>query len=115
MKRSLPPVGKPLEDLAVNLLLESYGEHRYNRSPEDYERLCALIPPLKVAHHRVNQQLKKHHDRGTFREWAICDFRGGDQAPNYRSYPDTISIQTVRNGLERLRFRAPKGRRHNRK
>jgi hypothetical protein len=45
---------KPLEELALDLLFEALGESRYNRSPEDYERLCALIPPLKQAHFLVN-------------------------------------------------------------
>ena len=36
----MPPIRKPLEELAVDLLFETYGEHRYNRSPEAYERLC---------------------------------------------------------------------------
>ena len=38
---------KPLEELAVDLLLDSLDEHRYNRSPQQYQRLSTLIPPLK--------------------------------------------------------------------
>jgi len=104
----MPPIRKPLEELAVDLLFETYGEHRYNRSPEAYERLCALIPPLKQAHHRVNQRLKELHDSGAFRERLICDYRGGDLVPLYRPYPTSISIQTIRNGLKANGFRAPR-------
>jgi hypothetical protein len=35
----MPPNRKPLEEWAVDLLLETYEEHRYNRSAKEYERL----------------------------------------------------------------------------
>ena len=99
---------KPLEDLALDLLFEALGEKRYNRSPEDYKRLCALIPPLKKAHFLVNQQLRKHHDEGTFKDTAICDFKAGDRFATYRAYPETISIETIRIALIAMGFRNPK-------
>jgi hypothetical protein len=105
---------KPLEELALDLLFEALGESRYNRSPEDYERLCALIPPLKQAHFLVNQELRKHHDKGTFRDTAICDFKAGDRVVTYRAYPKTISIETIRNGLIALGFRDPKWQKRSR-
>jgi hypothetical protein len=108
--RASVPLRKPLEELAVDLLLESYGEHRYNRSPEEYERLCALIPPLKEACYRVNRRLKELHESGKLRERLICDFRGDDQRPRYRQYPISISSQTIRKGLVALGFRNPKWR-----
>ena len=108
--RASVPLRKPLEELAVDLLLESYGEHRYNRSPEEYERLCALIPSLKEAYYRVNRRIRELHESGKLRERLICDFRGGDQRPRYRKYPTSISIQTIRKGLAALGFRNPKWR-----
>ena len=99
---------KPLEELAIDLLFESFGEHRYNRTPQEYEHLCSLIPPLKQAHHLVNQMLKKHQEAGKFQERAICDFKAGDRVPIYRRYPETISIQTIRSALNNLGFRDPK-------
>ncbi|WP_271570206.1 hypothetical protein [Bradyrhizobium sp. CCBAU 11386] len=48
----------PLEELAVDFLFETFGEHRYNRSPQQYEYLASLVPPLKQAYHRVNERLK---------------------------------------------------------
>src|SRR5215471_15224148 len=104
------PTRKPLEELAVDLLFETLGEHRYNRSPQEYQRLRTLIPPLKQAHHLVNQRLKQLHDDGKLRDRAICDFKAGDRFPFDRPYPDTISIQTLRNGLVALGFRDPKWR-----
>ena len=111
--RKLLRIRKPLQELAVDLLLETYGEHRYNRSPEDYERLSALIPPLKEAHHRVNQRLKELHDSGEFRERLICDFIPDDAVPLYRPYPTSISVQTIRTGLATLGLRPPKWRKQN--
>ena len=102
------PNRKPVEELAVDLLFESFGENRYNRTPEEYEYLCSLIPNLKQAHYRVNQQLKKRHEEGKFRNRAICDFKGGDKVPIYRPYPETISIETIRIALIKLGFRDPK-------
>jgi hypothetical protein len=43
---------KPLEELALDLLFESYGEDRYNRSDEEYEYLSTLTENLKDAHFR---------------------------------------------------------------
>ena len=85
---------KPLEELAVDLLFDALGEHRYNRSPEEYERLRSLIPHLKQAHYLVNRGLKELHERGILRGRAICDFKAGDRVPRYRPYPRTISIET---------------------
>jgi hypothetical protein len=105
---------KALEELALDLLFEALGETRYNRSPEDYQRLCALIPRLKQAHFLVNQQLRKHHDDGTFRDSAICDFKAGDRIATYRAYPETISIETIRNALIAVGFRVRKWQKQSR-
>jgi len=107
----MPPNRKPLEELAVDLLLETYGEHRYNRSAEAYQRLCSLIPPLKEAHYRTNRRLKELHDAGKLRERTICYYKAGDLVPHYESYPTSISIQTLRKGLANVGLRAPKWRR----
>jgi hypothetical protein len=106
----VPPNRKPLEELAVDLLLETYEEHRYNRSAKAYERLCALVPPLKQAHYRINRRLKELHDADKFRERTICHWKAGDLVPHYKSYPTSISIETLRKGLTNVGLRAPKWR-----
>jgi hypothetical protein len=107
----MAPTRKPLEELAVDLLFESYGEHRYNRSTEDYERLSAMVPCLKQAVHRANQQLQKHHTEGAFRDRLICDFKVEDRFAWYRPYPEKIGIQTLRKGLASTGFRIAARRR----
>jgi hypothetical protein len=50
---------KPLEELALDLLFESFGESRYNRTTAEYEYLSSMITGLKDAHYRVNKQLNE--------------------------------------------------------
>lgn len=106
----MPTTRRPLEELAVDLLLETYEEHRYNRSAEAYGRLCALIPPLKEAHYRTNRRLKELHDAGKLRERILCYYKAGDLAPRYELYPTSISVETLRKGLASVGLRAPKWR-----
>ena len=101
---------KPLEELAVNLLFELYGESRYNRSPAEYQHLASLVANLKDAQHRVNKRLAERHAAGDFDGTAICDFKGGDRYHHYRAIPKTISLQTIRKGLTALGFRDAKWR-----
>lgn len=98
----------PLEELAVDLLFDTFGEHRYNRSPQEYEHLASLIPPLKQAHHHVNERLKALHREGKQRYSPICYFKAGDVVPRYMPFPTTISAETIRKGLIALGFRAPR-------
>jgi hypothetical protein len=100
---------RSLEELAIDLLFETFDEHRYNRTPEEYEYLCSLVPPLKEAHYRVNQRLKQIHDSGK-PPYEICYFKDGDLAPVYFPFPTSISAETIRNGLVAHGFRIPKWR-----
>jgi hypothetical protein len=102
---------KPLEELAVDLLLETFGEHRFNRSAEAYRRLCALVPPLKEAHYRTNRRLKQLHDAGKLKDRALCYYKPGDLKPRYESYPTSISVETLRKGLAAAGLRVPRWRR----
>ena len=101
---------KPVEELALDLLFDSLGEHRYNRTPEQYRHLCKLIPPLKEAHYLVNQRLKELHEMRAFQSREICDFKVGDRVVLSRPYPKTISIETLRNALTIHGFRDPRWR-----
>jgi len=101
---------KPVEELALDLLLDSFGEHRYKRTPEHYQHLCKLIPPLKVALYLVNKRLKELHEKGAFQGREICDFKAGDRVVLYRAYPKTISVETLRNALTSHGFRDPRWR-----
>jgi hypothetical protein len=100
---------RPVEELAIDLLLVSLGEHRYNRSPQEYVYLASIIPPLKQAHYLVNERLRELKEAG-IRPYEICYFKPGDLMPHYAPFPTSISIETLRNGLIALGFRIPKRR-----
>ncbi|MGY4615475.1 hypothetical protein ACVWZ4_000702 [Bradyrhizobium sp. USDA 4472] len=100
----------PLEELAVDLLFEAFGEHRYDRSQREYEHLISLIPPLKEAIYLVNRRLQELNEKGQQRFSVICYFRPGDLAPRYMPFPSKISLDTLRKGLITLGFRKPKWR-----
>jgi len=99
---------RPLEELALDLLFESYGEDRYGRSSEDYARLSALVPSLKEAHFRVNERLQQENSSGQQRWRSICRFKAGDISPRYEPFPTSISIDTIRNALNYSGFRVAK-------
>lgn len=97
-----------LQELAVDLLFETFGEHRYNRSPQEYERLASLIPHLKEAHDRVNKRLEQLQKTGQQPYSEICYFKAGDIVPRYVPFPTKISAETLRKGLIAIGFRTPK-------
>jgi hypothetical protein len=100
---------KPLEELALDLLFESHGESRYDRTAVEYEYLSSLVVNLKDAHYRVNKGLKELKQP----RWsAICYFKPGDVSPRYAPFPDSISTETIRNALIFSGFREPKWRKH---
>jgi hypothetical protein len=101
---------KPLEELALDLLFESYGESRYDRTPAEYAHLSALVTNLKDAEYRVNKLLKEKKESGRLRWMAICYFQPNDVAPRYAPVPDSISIETIRSALIHTGFREPKWR-----
>ena len=99
---------RPLEELALDLLFESYGEDRYNRSTEDYARPSLMVPSLKEAHFRVNKALRRENRNGKQRWSGICRFKAGDASPRYEPFPTSMSIDTVRNAMNYSGFREPK-------
>jgi hypothetical protein len=101
---------KPLEELALDLLFESYGEHRYNRTPAEYAHLFSLVTNLKDAEYRVNKLLKEKREAGKLPWAAICYFKANDLVPRYTPVPDSISIETIRNALTHAGFREPRRR-----
>jgi hypothetical protein len=99
---------KPLEELALDLLFESHGESRHNRTPSEYAHLSALVTNLKDAEYRVNKLLKEKKESGRLRWMGICYFQPNDLAPRIVPVPDSISIETIRSGLIHTGFREPK-------
>ena len=101
---------KPLEELALDLIFESYGESRYNRTASEYEYLASLLGSLKELHFRVNRRLKEYKASEQPRWNGICYFKVGDLKPLYASFPEAISVQTIRDALIVSGFREPKWR-----
>jgi hypothetical protein len=101
---------KPLEELALDLIFESYGENRYNRTASEYEYLASLLGSLKELHFRVNKRLKEYKASGKPRWNGICFFNAGDLKPRYAPFPESISVQTIRNALLISGFRESKWR-----
>lgn len=100
-----PP--KPLEELALDLLFESYGESRYNRTTEEYQYLSSLVRGLKDAHYRVNNGLKELKEP----RWSeVCYFKPGDATPRFAPFPKSVSMETIRNALISSGFREPRRR-----
>jgi hypothetical protein len=100
----------PLEELALDLIFESYGEDRRNRTATEYEHLRLMLGSLKELHFRVNVRLKAYKESGQPRWSEICRFKAGDIKPLYTPFPESISIQTIRNALINSGFRVPKRR-----
>ena len=104
-----PP--RPHEELVLDLVFESYGESRYNRTPSEYEHLSTLVTNIKDVHYRVNKRLQEYKKLGQPRSAAIVYFKAGDLKPRYEPFPEKISMQTVRTALIFSGFRQPKHRR----
>jgi hypothetical protein len=102
---------KPLEELALDLIFESYGEDRYNRTPSEYQQLASMLGNLKELHFRVNNRLSEYKASGQPRWKEICRFKAGDRKPLYSPFPESISVQTIRSALSNSGFREPKWRR----
>ena len=107
-ERSMYRPAKPLEELALDLAFESFGENRYNRTAADYERLSALVSNLQDVHFRVNTELAKIKKSGKPRWNSICYFKAGDLTPRYASFPESISVETIRSALTYSGLRKPK-------
>jgi hypothetical protein len=103
-----PP--RPQEELVLDLVFESHGEDRYNRTPDEYERLSALVANLHDVYYRVNKRLEEYKKSGQPRWYAIVYFKAGDLTPRYEPFPEAISMETIRTALIFSGFREPKPR-----
>ena len=104
-----PP--RPHEELVLDLVFESHGESRYNRTSAEYEHLCSLVTNIKDVHYRVNKLLQDYKKTGKPRFSEIVYFKAGDLKPRREPFPEKISMQTVRTALIFSGFREPKQRR----
>jgi hypothetical protein len=105
----MDPFPTPIENIALNLAFEYAGEYRYNRTSDEYMRIAANLPPLKVLHYHVNERLKEIQESGSA-PYQICRFRAGDKRVVYEDYPTSISIEVLRTALNKSGMRVPRRR-----
>jgi hypothetical protein len=83
---------------------------RIRRARTEIMGIASELPPLKMLHHIVNQQLAKIAEAGAA-PYEICRFRAGDKIIRYEPFPTSISIQTIRTALIVSGMRRPKWKR----
>ena len=98
------------EDLALDLIFESRGESRINRTYDEYMAIASRLPPLKVLHADINKRLSEMAKAG-IAPYQICHFKAGDHYPRYCDFPTSVSLETVRSALTKVGMRQPRHRR----
>ena len=104
----MDPFPTPLENIALNLVFECADKFRNNRTADEYMRIAAKLPPLKVLHHYVNKRLEEIQRSGNAPQ--ICRFRAGDKRIVYEDYPRSLSIEVLRTALNKSGMRVPRRR-----
>lgn len=92
------------QNIALTLISRRLGESFINRTPEDYEAIKAKLPPIKVLHGWVNDDLNAIVAASS-QPYDICYFKAGDQHIRYDPFPISLSIEVVRNALVNAGFR----------
>lgn len=90
---------KPLEELALDLVFESFGEDRYNRTAADYQRLSALVSNLQDVHFRVNKELANSEARAAGQlggSWFLLKCIGQGVPPGNRFYELVSAREHIR-------------------
>jgi hypothetical protein len=105
-----PTFPTPAQELALNLAFAAVGESRVNRTADEYMRIAAKLPELKVLTFRINQLLRQFHADNAANPPELCRFKAGDRRIVYEPYPKSISYETVRAALEILGMRKPRWR-----
>ena len=101
----------PIQNIALNLVFAVLGEHRFNRTYDEYMNIAAKLPPLKRLTFEVNTLLQQLHECNGCNEALLpqlCRFKAGDQRITYELYPKSISSQTVRTALQISGMREPR-------
>ena len=98
------------ESVALDLISGCLGESFINRTPEEYQAIKEKLPPIKVLHGWVNDELAKIAAAGSA-PYQICYFKAGDKHAWYEPYPTSLSIEIVRSALVKAGFRKKQTRR----
>jgi hypothetical protein len=100
-----------VETIAISLVFDVMGEEQINRSADEYANIAEALPPLKVLHHFVNEELRKRLRSPEYANRKICRFKAGDRIIKFEPYPRTISIETIRSALNSSGMREPRRQR----
>ena len=110
--RRPPPT--QIQDIALKLTFAVMDESRFNRGPDEYKSIAARLLPLKVLTAKINQLLEQAHRTNNecngFVLPKLCRFKGDDRSITFEPYPQHISYETVREGLEASGMRQPRWR-----
>ena len=98
------------ENLVLILISERLGESFINRTQAEYDAISAAMPPIKVMHAWVNEDLAKIAASGV-PPYEICYFKAGDKHIWYEDFPTSLSIEVVRSALVKSGFRVKQIRR----
>jgi hypothetical protein len=96
------PGPTPIQDIALNLAFAVVGEHRFNRTPQEYAAIASKLPELKVLAFKINkllQELWRCNCCNGIRLPQLCRFKAGDERYVYEEYPRKISYETLRAAL----------------
>jgi hypothetical protein len=102
------------ENIALDLISKRLGESFINRTPAEYQAIKAKMPPIKVMHGWVNDDLKAIAADGAV-PYQICYFRAGDRHAWYEPFPKSLSIEVVRSALVNAGFREKQVRKRKRR
>lgn len=98
------------ENIVLDLIFESRGESRINRTYAEYMAIAARLPKLFTLHDDVNKRLSEMATAGNA-PYEICYFKKKDRYPWYEKFPTSLSIETIRTALIKSGMKQPRGRR----
>lgn len=99
------------ENIALDLIFESMGESRINRTYAEYMAIASRLPMLEPLRQDVNNRLSEMAVAGDA-PYEICYFKAGDQGRHrYDKFPTSLSIETIRTALIKSGMKQPRGRR----
>ena len=83
------------ENIALDLIFDSFEERRINRTMEEYIAIATRAPKLSALHADVNHALEEMAIAGRV-PFEICYFKAGDRKIWFETFPTSLSIETVR-------------------
>jgi hypothetical protein len=94
----------PVEEIVLTITFGLMGESRFDRTYDEYMQIAKRLPPLKVLHGQINDKLREMAAAG-IEPYKICPFKIGDKYIRYKSFPDSVSLETVRSALTKAGMR----------